>query len=42
MDFVSFVVLLVIAAVMSWVLHYPLKYNVTPGIWSFLSKVVIA
>ncbi len=42
MDFVSFVVLLVIAAVTSWVLHYPLKFNVTPGIWSFLSKVVIA
>ena len=42
MDFVSFVILLVIAAVASGVLHYPLKYHVTPGIWSFLSKVVIA
>ena len=42
MDFTSFVMLLVIAAVVSGVLHYPLKYHVTPGIWSYLSKVVIA
>jgi len=42
MDFLSFIVLLVIAAVTSWVLHYPLKFHVTPGIWSFFSKMVFA
>ncbi len=42
MDFLSFIMLLVIAAVASWVLHYPLKYHVTPGFRSYLSKVVIA
>ena len=42
MDFISFLILLVIAAVVSGVLHYLLNYRVTPGIWSFLSKVVIA
>ena len=42
MEFISFLILLVIAAVVSGVLHYPLKYHVTPGIWSFLSKVVVA
>ncbi|MFQ5548751.1 MAG: hypothetical protein ACE5FV_10690 [Woeseia sp.] len=42
MDFVSFLVLLIIAVIVAGVLHYPLKYYVTPGIWSYLSKVVIA
>ncbi len=42
MDFNSFIILLVIAVVVSWVLHYPLKYYVTAGVWSFVSKVVIA
>jgi hypothetical protein len=42
MDFISFIILLVIAVVVSWVLHYPLKYYVTAGVWSFVSKVVIA
>jgi len=42
MDFISFIILLVIAVVVSWVLHYLLKYYVTAGVWSFVSKVVIA
>jgi uncharacterized membrane protein YeaQ/YmgE (transglycosylase-associated protein family) len=41
MDFNSFVILLVISVVVSWVLHYGLKYYVTPGLWSFCSKVVV-
>ena len=42
MDFISFIILFVIAVVVSWVLHYPLKYHVTAGVWSFFSKVVFA
>ncbi len=42
MDFISFIIFVVIAVVVSWVLHYPLKYHVTEGVWSFLSKVVFA
>ena len=41
MDFVSFLILLVISVVVSGVLHYGLNYYVTPGIWSFASKVVV-
>jgi uncharacterized membrane protein YeaQ/YmgE (transglycosylase-associated protein family) len=41
LDFVSFLVLLVISVVVSGVLHYGLNYYVTPGIWSFASKVVV-
>lgn len=39
--FISFLVLLVIGAVVAAVLHYVCKYYVTPGLWSFLSKVVV-
>src|ERR1700757_2162073 len=41
MDFVSFLILLIISVVVSWILHYGLKYYVTPGFWSFCSKVAV-
>jgi uncharacterized membrane protein YeaQ/YmgE (transglycosylase-associated protein family) len=41
MDFIAFLILLIISAVVSAVLHYGFKYYVTPGIWSFCSKVVV-
>ena len=41
MDIISFLVLLVISAVVSAVLHYGFKYYVSAGIWSFLSKIVV-
>ena len=40
-DFISFIILLVISVVVSGILHYGLNYYVTPGIASFCSKVVI-
>jgi uncharacterized membrane protein YeaQ/YmgE (transglycosylase-associated protein family) len=40
MDFVSFLILLVISAVVSAILHYPLKFYVRPGFVSYLSKVI--
>lgn len=39
MDFLSFIVLLVISVVVSAILHYGFKYYVTPGGWSFVSKI---
>ena len=41
MDFVSFLILLVISVVVSAVLHFGFQYYVLPGIWSFCSKVVV-
>lgn len=41
MDFVSFLILLAISAAVSWVLHEMLGYYVTPGWWSYMSKVVV-
>jgi uncharacterized membrane protein YeaQ/YmgE (transglycosylase-associated protein family) len=41
MDFAAFLILLVISVVVSWVLHFGLNYYVTPGPWSFASKVVV-
>ena len=41
MDFVSFLVLLVISLVVSGILHYGLDYYVTPGHWSFGAKDVV-
>jgi uncharacterized membrane protein YeaQ/YmgE (transglycosylase-associated protein family) len=41
MDFISFLILLVISVVVSGILHYGLNYYVTPGFWSFCSKVVV-
>lgn len=39
-DFVGFLILLVISAVVSAILHFPLKFYVRPGAVSYLSKVV--
>lgn len=41
MDFISFLILLVISIAVSAALHWGLKYYVIPGVGSFLSKVVI-
>jgi uncharacterized membrane protein YeaQ/YmgE (transglycosylase-associated protein family) len=41
MDFVSFLILLVISAVVSAGLHFGLKYYVIPGLASYFSKIVI-
>jgi len=41
MDFTSFLILLLISVVISWVLHYALKYYIIPGSASYFSKVVI-
>lgn len=41
MDFVSFLILLIISIVISAILHFGLKYYIVPGISSFLSKVVL-
>jgi hypothetical protein len=41
MTFASFLVLLIISVVVCAILHFGLKYYVVPGVWSFLSKVVI-
>lgn len=41
MDFVSFLVLLVISVIVSAVLHYGLRYQVVPGLSSFFGKVVL-
>ncbi len=38
---INFLVLLVISAAVSAVLHYGLRFYVTPGYWSFISKVVV-
>ena len=40
MNFISFIVLLVISAVVSAILHFAFKFYARPGINSFLSKVV--
>jgi uncharacterized membrane protein YeaQ/YmgE (transglycosylase-associated protein family) len=41
MDFVSFLILLIISIVISGILHYGLKFYVNPGLDSFCSKIVI-
>jgi uncharacterized membrane protein YeaQ/YmgE (transglycosylase-associated protein family) len=41
MSFISFLILLIISVVVSAVLHYGFKYYVTPGHWSFCSKVAV-
>ena len=40
MDFVSFIILLIISFIVSAILHYGFKYYARPGINSFISKVV--
>lgn len=41
MDFTSFLILLIISAVASGVLHFGLKYYVRPGLSSYAGKVII-
>ncbi len=41
MDFISFLILLVISAVVSGILHFILKYYIIPGWRSYFSKVGI-
>ena len=40
MNFISFLILLVISIVVSAVLHYVLKFYIRPGIVSFISKII--
>ena len=41
MDFISFLILLVISVVVSGILHFGLKYHVVPGLRSFFGKLVL-
>ena len=41
MDFISFLILLIISIVVSGVLHFGLKYYIIPGWGSYVSKVII-
>ena len=41
MGFEGFLTLLVVSVVISGVLHYGVKFYVTAGTWSFISKCVI-
>jgi uncharacterized membrane protein YeaQ/YmgE (transglycosylase-associated protein family) len=41
MDFISFLVLLIISVVISGILHYGLQFYVNPGMDSFCSKIVV-
>lgn len=41
LSFMGFLVLLMISLVISSFLHFGLKYYVEPGLWSFLSMVIL-
>ena len=41
MDFISFIILLIISIVVSGVLHFLVRFYVRPGWWSYASKVLI-
>ena len=41
MDFISFLILLVIAVIVAAILHYVLKFYVVSGTRSFLAKIVL-
>ena len=41
MDFISFLILLIISIVVSGALHFGLKYYIMPGWGSYVSKVII-
>ena len=41
MDFISFIILLIISIVVSGVLHFLLKFYIIPGWRSYFSKVLI-
>lgn len=40
-SFISFIILLVISIVVSAIIHFLFKYYVRPGIYSFISKVIL-
>ncbi len=40
-DFTSFLILLVVSAVVSAILHYGFKFYIVPGTASYLSKIVV-
>lgn len=40
-DFVAFLILLVISIVISAILHFGVRLYVRPDLWSFISKVVV-
>jgi len=40
MNFLSFIILLVISIIVSAVMHYGMKYYIRPGFGSFLSKMI--
>jgi len=41
MNFISFLILLIISGIVSWVLHFAFKYYIIPGWGSYFSKVCI-
>ena len=41
MDLLSFIILLIISIVVSWVLHFAIKFYIRPGWCSYASKVFI-
>ena len=41
MDFSGFLTLLIVAVVVSAILHYGFKFYLTEGLWSFLSKATV-
>lgn len=41
MDFVSFLILLIISVVVSAILHFGFRYYASPGWWSFISKCIV-
>jgi uncharacterized membrane protein YeaQ/YmgE (transglycosylase-associated protein family) len=41
MNFISFLILLIISIVVSWVLHFTFKFYIIPGWCSYVSKVGI-
>jgi uncharacterized membrane protein YeaQ/YmgE (transglycosylase-associated protein family) len=41
MDFISFLILLIISVVISGILHFAFKYYIVPGWGSYFSKVLI-
>ena len=40
-DFIAFLILLIISIIVSAVLHYGFRYYVIPGLTSFFSKIII-
>jgi uncharacterized membrane protein YeaQ/YmgE (transglycosylase-associated protein family) len=41
MDFISFIILVIISIVVSGVLHFVFKFYIIPGWWSYFSKIII-